>query len=89
MLPNGLLSRGGAKRDGTDGLFADLGRRSCIGDPMKHSSRDIDVVDNLLLPAPKRKGGNVLSALRGARLPVECPLVRMSDGLVKRRLKMC
>ena len=31
---------------------------------MKHSPRDIDVeVDSLLLPAPKRKGGNWHSGL--------------------------
>lgn len=43
----------------TDGLLADCGLRSCGGDSMKHSPRDIEVVvDNLLLPAPKRKGGS-------------------------------
>jgi hypothetical protein len=58
ILPNGLLDLDGPVID-TDGLFADCGLRSCGGDSTKHSSRDIDVVfDNLLLPAPKRKGGN-------------------------------
>lgn len=50
----------------TEGLLADCGLRSCGGDSMKHSPRDIEVVvDNLLLPAPKRKGGNWLSGFRG------------------------
>lgn len=58
MLPKGLAGRGGPMID-TDGLLADCGRRSWGGDSMKHSPKDIDVVvDNLLLPAPKRKGGN-------------------------------
>lgn len=58
MVPKGLLSRGGPIIE-TEGLFADCGRRSWGGDSMKHSPSDIDVdVDNLLLPAPKRKGGN-------------------------------
>lgn len=58
ILPKGLLGLGGPMME-ADGLFADLGRRSCGGDSMKHSPRDIDVVvDNLLLPAPKRKAGN-------------------------------
>jgi len=58
MLPKGLLGLGGPMI-GADGLFADCGRRSCGGDSMKHSPNVIEVaVDNLLLPAPKRKGGN-------------------------------
>lgn len=60
MLPNGLLTRPGypMSADG-DGLLADCGRRSCTGDSRKHSSSPIvDVVDSLLLPAPKRKGGS-------------------------------
>jgi len=65
MLPKGLLGRGGPMIE-ADGLLADCGLRSWTGDSIKHSSRDIEVeVDSLLLPAPKRKGGNTLSALRG------------------------
>lgn len=77
-------------RDPTDGLLADWGRRSWVGDSLKHSSSDIEVVDSLLNPAPNRKGGNWLSALRGPMLPVENPLVRASEGLIKidfRRLR--
>jgi hypothetical protein len=48
---------------------------------MKHSPRDIDVeVDNLLLPAPKRKGGNWLSGLRVGIEFVEYPFVLLRDG---------
>lgn len=62
MLTKGLLNRGGPIID-ADGLLADCGRRSCGGESPKHSPKDIDVeVDNLLLPAPKRKGGHWLSA---------------------------
>lgn len=58
MLPNGLLARAAPMID-TEGLLADCGRRSCGGDSMKHSPRDIDVeFDSLLLPAPNLKGGN-------------------------------
>lgn len=83
MLPNGLLGRGGPIKE-ADGLFADCGLRSWIGDSMKHSSRDIDVVvDNLLLPAPKRNGGKTLSALRGLMLLVEKPFVLVKEGRTK------
>lgn len=58
MLPKGLLARV-APMVGIEGLFADCGRRSLGGDSMKHSSRVIEVeFDSLLLPAPKRNGGN-------------------------------
>ncbi len=64
-----------------DGLLADCGLRSWGGDSMKHSPRDIEVeVDNLLLPAPKRKGGNWLSGFRGGILLVEKPLVLVREG---------
>jgi hypothetical protein len=46
------------------GLSTDDALFSCGGDSMKHSPRDMDVdVDNLLLPAPKRKGGSWASGL--------------------------
>jgi hypothetical protein len=83
MLPKALPSRGGPIRDEAEGLLADWGRRSWVGDSLKHSSSDIDVVDNLLSPAPKRKGGNWLSALRGPKDPVEKPLVRASVGRIR------
>lgn len=68
-LENGLLSRGGGAMLVTE---VDAGRRSRGGDSMKHSSKDIDVdVDNLLLPAPKRKGGNWLSTFCRGRVLVE------------------
>ena len=82
MLPKGLLGRGAPMIE-ADGLFADCGLRSWTGDSPKHSSRDIDVVDSLLLPAPKRKGGKALSALRVYRLPVVNPFVRVSEGRTK------
>jgi hypothetical protein len=67
-----------------DGLFADCGLRSWTGDSLKHSSRDIEVdVDNLLLPAPKRKGGNALSALRVCKLLVVNPFVLAREGRTK------
>jgi len=54
-LENGLLNRGGGPIIPAEGRSG----RSLGGDSMKHSPKDIDVeVDNLLLPAPKRKGGN-------------------------------
>jgi hypothetical protein len=40
-------------------------------------------VDNLLLPAPKRKGGNALSALRVYMLLVAKPFVRVREGRPK------
>jgi hypothetical protein len=83
MLPKGLLGRGGPMID-ADGLFADCGLRSCTGDSIKHSSRDMEVeVDSLLLPAPKRKGGNALSALRVTKLPVVKPFVLAREGRTK------
>jgi hypothetical protein len=79
MLPNGLVALGGPMID-TDGLLADCGRRSCGGDSIKHSPSDIDVdVDNLLLPAPKRKGGNWSGPRVGKEL-VEKPFVLVRDG---------
>jgi len=58
ILPNGLFGLDEPMIDG-EGLFADCGLRSCGGDSMKHSPNVIEVaVDNLLLPAPKRKGGS-------------------------------
>lgn len=65
-----------------DGLLADCGRRSCGGESMKHSSKDIDVdVESLLLPAPKRKGGNWLSGLLRCGIEfVEYPFVRAREG---------
>lgn len=52
---------------------------------MKHSPSDIDVeVDNLLLPAPKRKGGNWHSGLFLDVIEfVECPFVRGREGRTK------
>lgn len=68
MLPKLCFDRGGPMID-TDGLLADCGRLSGGGDSIKHSPRVIDVdVDSLLAPAPKRKGGNWLSGLRGSEL---------------------
>lgn len=79
MLPNRGFE---APKMDTDGLLADCGRRSWGGDSMKHSSRDIEVdVDNLLLPAPKRKGGN-WSEFRVGNVFVEYPLVRLREGLI-------
>jgi hypothetical protein len=57
ILEKGCFRRGPMIE--TEGLFADCGLRSCGGDSAKHSPKDIDVeVDSLLLPAPKRNGGN-------------------------------
>jgi hypothetical protein len=79
MLPKGRVTLGGPMID-ADGLLADCGRRSCGGDSIKHSPSDIDVdVDNLLLPAPKRKGGNC-SGLRDGKEPVEKPFALVRDG---------
>jgi hypothetical protein len=79
MLPNGRVPLGGPIID-TDGLLADCGRRSCGGDSIKHSPSDIDVdVDNLLLPAPKRKAGNC-SGPRVGKEVVENPFVLVRDG---------
>jgi hypothetical protein len=51
---------------------------------MKHSPRDIDAEsDSLLLPAPKRKGGNWLSGLRVGIEFVEWPFVRINEGRSK------
>lgn len=83
MLPKGLPNRGGPISDEAEGLLADWGRRSWIGESPKHSSSDIDVVDSLLSPAPNRNGGSWLSALRGPMFPVEYPLVRASIGRIK------
>jgi hypothetical protein len=41
------------------------------------------VVDNLLLPAPKRKGGKALSALRGYKLLVDNPFALAKAGRTK------
>jgi hypothetical protein len=61
MVLNRSFGRGTPKPD-VEGLFADCGLRSCGGDSLKHSSRDMELIevelDNLLAPAPKRKEGN-------------------------------
>jgi hypothetical protein len=79
-LPKGLLAREAPKID-TEGLLADCGRRSWGGDSMKHSPSDIDVeLDSLLLPAPKRKGGNCVCWGSAA---VENAFVLAMDGRAK------
>lgn len=84
ILPKGLLGR--APRMDGDGLSADDGRSFCGGESMKHSPIDIEVVvDNLLLPAPRRKGGRWVSPVRGIEL-VEYPLVRFKEG--RRRMDL-
>jgi hypothetical protein len=59
---------------------------------MKHSPSDIEVVvDNLLLPAPKRNGGNSGWREEEGNVFVEYPLVRLREGLINvlfRRLKL-
>ncbi len=61
--------------EATEGLL-----RSWGGLSIKHSPKDMDVeVDNLLLPAPKRKGGKESRLREGMEL-VEWPLVRWRDG---------
>lgn len=51
---------------------------------MKHSPRDIEVeVHNLLLPAPKRKGGNWASGFLIGRVFVEYPFALDRDGRSK------
>lgn len=52
---------------------------------MKHSPSDIEVVvDNLLLPAPKRNGGK--SECRDGNVLVENPLARLREGLINELL---
>ena len=67
------------------GLSTDDALFSCGGDSIKHSPSDIDVeVDNLLLPAPKRKGGSWISGLgRCGMEPAEYALVLLIAGRSK------
>lgn len=67
------------------GLFETAILFSWGGDSMKHSPSDIEVdVDSLLLPAPKRKGGNCISGRdRCGTAPAECPFVLDNPGRSK------
>lgn len=84
MLKDDCFALGGASIE-MDGFLAACDLFSWGGDSIKHSPSDMEVdVDNLLLPAPKRKGGSWVSGLDrcGTEL-AECPFALANVGRSK------